>query len=139
MKSIGHPLFKLSIITLIFLFSSCDYFFPPLSGDRIPVKEAYNFLRKHSDDKDIVILDVRSKKEYDEFHLRSSILLDYKETSFPAEIEKLDRSKRYLIFSRGSTESFNTLELMMELKFSRVHAVTGGIDEWKKENLPDTF
>jgi rhodanese-related sulfurtransferase len=119
------------------LFSSCDYFFPPLSGDRIPVKRI--LLRKHSDDKDIVILDVRSKQEYDEFHLRSSILLDYKETSFPAEIEKLDRSKRYLIFSRGSTESFNTLELMIELKFSRVHAVIGGIDEWKRENLPDTF
>ena len=84
-------------------------------------------------------MDVRSKLEYDEFHLGNSILFDYKETTFPAEIEKLDRDKRYLIFSRGSKESFYTFELMRELKFSKIHAVSGGMDEWKRENLPKDF
>lgn len=135
----GMKKFKFTAIIILFLISSCDYFFPPLSSDKVTVTEAYNFLRNNRENKDVIILDLRSKTEYNIFHVKGAINFDYRETTFPGEIEKLERNKRYLIFSRGSKESYNTLELMKELRFTKSHAVTGGMEEWIKENFPKDF
>lgn len=118
---------------------SCNYFFPQLTADKISVREAYSYLVNHIDDKDLVLLDVRTKEEYDLLHIENSVLIDYSQTNFPEEIEKLDRNKTYLIYDKTDRKSSNTFELMKELLFKDVHVIIGGIDAWKKENLPLVF
>jgi len=123
-------------LALALLFPACEYFFPSLSGDKITVEEAYNYLKKHQGDENVVLLDVRTKEEYDKTHLQNAVLMDYKQTSFPAEIEKLDKNKTYLIYSGADGRSANTFELMKELRFNNVHYIIGGVDEWQRQNLP---
>lgn len=118
------------------LLSSCDYFFPPLSSDKIDVQEAFTFLKKHKGDENMVILDIRTKDEFDKGHLENAILLDYSQTSFPSEVEKLDKEKRYIIMDSNGKKSMNTLELMKELRIEKAHAIIGGMEEWKKQGLP---
>lgn len=125
----------ISVLTL----SSCNYFFPQLASDKITVTEAYNFLNKHKDDKDVVILDLRTKQEYDSLHIQNSVLIDYSNTGFPDEIEKLDKNKTYIIYDKSGSKSRNTYELMKELGFKDIHIIVGGFDEWKKQNLPLKF
>lgn len=127
-----------AVIPLLVL-CSCDYFFPPLSSDKIDVNEAYSYLAKHKGDPDVVLLDVRTREEYESAHLESAISLDYRQTSFPVEIEKLDRQKRYIIYSKTNVESFNSLELMKELRFEKMHAIQGGWQEWNRQKLPLNF
>ena len=129
----------LFILVPAVLICSCNYFFPRLTADKISVKEAYSFLQKHSGDKDVVLLDVRTKLEYDSLHIENSVLTDYSQPNFPEEIEKLDRNKTYLIYDKTDRKSSNTFELMKELRFKDVHVIIGGIEAWEKENLPLVF
>jgi rhodanese-related sulfurtransferase len=127
---------KYSLLIFILMFSSCNYLFPELTSDKIDVKEAYSYLKNHKGDEDMVLLDIRTKEEYDKGHLYNAILLDYTQTNFPQEIEKSDREKRYIIYCSNGKKSMNTIELMKELRFDKAHAIIGGLDEWKKQGLP---
>lgn len=127
------------LIFSLLLISSCDYFFPPLSSDKIDVNEAFTFLKNHKNDDNVVILDIRTKEEFDRGHLENAILLDYSQTSFPSEIEKLNKDKRYIIMDSIGRKSMNTLELMKELRIEKSHAVKGGYEEWKKTGLPFNY
>lgn len=117
------------------IIASCDYFFPALSSDRIDVKEAYSFLQKHKDE-DVVLLDIRSKELYDKGHLEGAVNMDYDQTAFPVDVEKLNKEKRYIIIDQNGKKSFATLVLFNELRFEKMHAIIGGYDEWNKQNLP---
>jgi len=127
------------ILIIAMIFPSCEYLFPSLSGDKITVEEAYNYLKKHHGDEDVVLLDVRTKEEYNQIHLEGAVLMDYTNTAFPEEIEKLDREKTYIIYSKNDKWSANTFELMNELNFQNVHYILGGIEEWQRQNLPTKF
>jgi rhodanese-related sulfurtransferase len=121
---------------LTILFSACEYLFPSLPGDKVTVEQAYNYIKKHQGDEDLVLLDVRTKEEYDKARLPNAVLIDYKQVSFPSEIEKLDKNKTYLIYSGDDYRSANTFELMKELRFKNIHYIIGGIDQWQKQNFP---
>jgi len=129
-------LISIPVLTAVLLISSCNYFFPRLTGDKISVNEAFGFLQKHSGEPDVVVIDVRSKAEYDLGHIQNAVLIDYNMTSFPDEIGKLDRDKTYIVYDKTGAKSSNTFELMKELRFKDVHVITGGFDAWNAENLP---
>ena len=118
------------------IFSSCDYFFPPFSGDKVSPEETYNYLIKHQNDKDIMILDVRTKDEYVKSHLLYAVWMDYSDPSFPGTVEKLDKNKTYIIYSGDDGKSANTFQLMKELNFGNAHYISGGINEWQKHGFP---
>jgi rhodanese-related sulfurtransferase len=121
----------LSVTALIL--TSCEYFFPSLSGDKIDVVEAHTFITKHIGDDDVVILDVRTKEEYDKGHIENAVLMDFKHTDFPDKVEKLNKDKRYIIYSNSAIRSSMAFELMKELRFEKVHVIKGGFDEWKSK------
>ncbi len=121
---------------LPFLAASCDYFFPPFSGERIPVEEAYKYISKNAGSKELIIIDVRNAASYSKSHIPGAVNYDYDSTGFPGWIEKLERSKVYIVYSEDESKSFNTIELMLELRFSSVHAIKGGFIQWKEKGLP---
>lgn len=131
----SFKLFYLLPVILIVV-SSCDYFFPPFSGERITVEEAYKYISKNVKSEDLVIIDVRNAAGYYEGHILGAVNYDYDSTGFPYWIEKLDRSKVYIVYSEDERKSFNTLELMLELNFGNAHAIKGGFQQWKKMGYP---
>lgn len=140
MKILNHlskkSIFVLLLFTVISLISGCDYFFPPLSGDKIPVEEVYKYLNKHKGESDLVLLDVRTKKEFDSLRIENAVNLDFSMTDFPDFISKLDKEKRYIIVDQNGKKAAMAFELMREQRFGKVHYITGGLDEWSKNNFP---
>ncbi len=130
-----HFTFNLFIISIL-LFSGCDYLFPPLRLDKITVEEASNFLNKHKGDTKVVLLDIRSKAEYDSINIENSVNIDFTKPDFPDITEKLDKDKRYIIIDDNGIKAAMAFELMKEQRFSKVHYILGGINEWVKNNLP---
>ena len=130
---------QILFLALLSFFYGCEYLFPSLPGEKVTVDEAYNYLKKHKDDKDVVLIDVRTKEEYDKAHIQNAVLMDFKQTTFPDEIAKMDRDKRYLVYSGNDNKSANTIELMKELRFKNTHYIIGGIDEWENKGLPVNF
>lgn len=123
-------------LSIIAIFSGCDYFFPPLNGDKITVEDAAKFINKHKGDPELILLDIRSKNEYDSIKIENSINLDYTMPDFPEMTEKLDKNKRFILIDKNGKRSPLAFELMREQKFGKVHYITGGIEEWIKLNNP---
>lgn len=124
---------------ILFEFSSSNFSDPSFTGDKISVDEAYTYLEKHHDDSGLILLDVRTKEEYDSIHLRNSVLIDFYQTSFADEIKKLDKSKTYLVYCRTDRRSSSTYEIMKESGFKDVHVIIGGMVEWQKQGLKTEF
>ncbi len=124
------------LFTVFSLLSGCEYFFPSLNRDKISVEDAANFLNKHKGDPEVILLDIRTKREYDSLNIENSVHLDFSMTDFPDMIDKLDKNKRYIIIDQNGKRSPMAFELMKEQKFPKVHYITGGINEWVKAAYP---
>jgi rhodanese-related sulfurtransferase len=67
--------------------------------------------------KDVVILDVRTPEEFKETRVIGARNIDFKNPTFKAEIEKLDKNKTYKLYCRSGNRSGKAMEIMKGLGF----------------------
>jgi rhodanese-related sulfurtransferase len=96
--------------------------------------ETFDKLRKS--EKDAVVLDVRTKEEYDKGHIAGSVLLDISSPDFAKEIAKLDKNKTYLVHCQAGGRSSRACKRMAEGKFSKLYNLAGGMNAWEKAGKP---
>ena len=83
-------------------------------------------------DKDAVILDVRTQEEVDEGYIPGAIHLDiHKSQEFINEIKKLDTDKKYYVYCRSGGRSGQACSIMNSLGFENAYNLMGGFSEWK--------
>jgi len=102
----------------------------------ITPQEAFTLIQENQDNPDFVIIDVRTPEEFAEEHIENAINLDYRSETFQDELNILDKNKTYLIYCRSGGRSGNALAIMAELDFWEVYNMSGGINQWKAEELP---
>ena len=81
-------------------------------------------------DTSIVILDVRTPEEFREGHLPNAILMDYYADDFRAQINKLDKNARYLVYCRTGRRSSDAIRMMRMDGFKSLQNMDGGIVQW---------
>jgi len=96
--------------------------------------EEFDKLRKEN--KDAVVLDVRTKKEYQEGHIAGSKLIDFNSPDFDKEIAKLDKDKTYLVHCAAGGRSSRACKKMDAMNFSKVYNLQGGMGAWEKAGKP---
>lgn len=96
----------------------------------IDVKEAAKMVAKEKNNPDFLILDVRTKKEYEDGHLANSTNIDVRSANFRDEIGKLSIDKTYLVYCRSGKRSKKAQGIMKELKFKNVINMKGGFIAW---------
>ncbi|WP_424960914.1 rhodanese-like domain-containing protein [Ekhidna sp.] len=80
---------------------------------------------------DHVLLDVRTPAEYVEGKIEGHQLINFNTPDFPEQIDKLDRSKNYLVYCRSGNRSGQTCQLMQSMGFSgNLYNLEGGIHAW---------
>lgn len=99
----------------------------------IQSKRASGILKKH---KDLVILDIRTEKEYTAGHIQKAKWLDYYQDDFKAKLAKLDRKKPYLVHCASGGRSSKSMQLFRDLGFTRVYHMNDGFRGWEKAKLP---
>jgi phage shock protein E len=87
-------------------------------------------------DKGLLVLDVRTKQEFDSGHLLGALNVDYYAKDFRDRLAPLDRSKPYLVYCRSGQRSADAVKIMAGLGFKSVYDIQGGIDSWKASGLP---
>ena len=102
----------------------------------IPAKEAFDLIQKNKDNPRFVVLDVRTPGEFSDGHIENAIMVDYNSATFKEELEKLDKSKTYLMLCRSGNRSSKALILMKELDFLKVYHMTDGMIGWKAGGFP---
>jgi rhodanese-related sulfurtransferase len=106
------------------------------SVDNLSPEEAAARIRENGPSGDLVLLDVRTPQEYRDGHIAGAVLIDYTSSSFKEELGRLDPGKTYLVYCRTGNRSGKAISLMKELRFRKVHHLSGGITKWKEEGLP---
>ena len=116
-----------TIVALLFL--CCLTAFgaePPFKN--VGVAEFEN-LRKNTNN---VVLDVRSKKEFDAGHIPGAKNIDANAPDFEQRVAKLDRGRKYLIHCASGRRSVKAANKLAELKFKDLVNFEGGYNAWQK-------
>jgi len=96
----------------------------------LDVAGAVELLDKQSD---VVVLDVRTEKEFDEEHIEGAVLLDFRSADFKKRLADLDRNDTYLVHCRSGGRSSAAFEQMKELGFTSIYHLDGGLQGWIAE------
>lgn len=92
------------------------------------------FAKEIANDKDAVIIDVRTVKEYNLGHIPNAINLDYLSTDFLDQIEQLDKSRNYFIYCRSGRRSIRVGTWMRNGGFDnqRIFNLDTGFAAWQE-------
>lgn len=82
-----------------------------------------------------VVLDTRTKKEFDVSHLQDAIWVDY-ENFDTSKLKLIDQGKQVLVYCSVGYRSEKIGEKLIDLGFKNVQNLYGGIFEWSNQNKP---
>lgn len=80
----------------------------------------------------VVVLDVRTPKEFNENHLKDSVNIDILSDDFKSKVEKLDKNKTYKVYCRSGNRSGKAEKIMKSMGFKDVESV-GSLSEAAKK------
>lgn len=90
--------------------------------------------QKLMNEKNTIVLDVRTPEEVSEGKIPNSINIDFYSDTFEQELSKLDKSKTILVYCRSGRRGASTAEILTK-KGYKVINLEGGISNWQSEGL----
>ena len=93
--------------------------------------ETEELIAENTGNEDFTIIDVRTPQEFMKGHLNGATLINYYDSTFSDQLEKLDKEQTYLIYCRTGLRSESTLQMMKNMKFTKVYSLEGGIIAWQ--------
>ncbi|NRA29565.1 MAG: rhodanese-like domain-containing protein [Parvularculaceae bacterium] len=85
---------------------------------------------------DVVILDVRTEKEFKAQRLDGATQIDFLDPRFKSRAATLDASKTYLVHCRSGRRSARALSTLKELGITNLYHLDGGMIAWTEKGLP---
>jgi len=79
---------------------------------------------------DLIVVDVRTKEEYDSGHIKGAILIPVLELS--NRTGELNTSKKIVVYSEDGSNSTIASGILIEKGFERVYNVLGGLNAWNE-------
>ncbi|MBP2644023.1 MAG: sulfurtransferase [Firmicutes bacterium] len=123
-----YVLFLVAIIVLVFVFGRRILIMMNSNVKNVSADEAAVLLRNN---KDTVILDVRTKEEYDRGHIPGAILIPTQELSARIhEIKKAD-SVPILVYCASGGRSPGAVDTLLRNKVTNIYHLYRGISSWK--------
>ncbi len=81
-----------------------------------------------------IVMDVRTPSEISNGIIKgTTVFADVNGATFASQIEKLDKSKTYIVYCRSGARSSTASDIMIKSGFTKVYNLTGGISNWKGE------
>jgi thioredoxin 1 len=97
------------------------------------------FSEKIKENKNAVILDVRTAEEFSKGHLQNALNYDWNGSNFEQQIAKLDKNDPQLVYCLMGSRSAAAANKMREKGFKEVYELSGGILKWRASGLPESF
>jgi len=105
---------------------------PNTKVQRIGVEE-YDKLRANTNN---VLLDVRTKTEYEKGHIPGATNIDISSPRFDESVAKLDTNKTYLVNCAVGIRSARACKKLEGMGFKNLYDLAPGFDGWKKAGKP---
>ena len=88
--------------------------------------------------KQIVVLDVRTAEEYQEGHIAGAKNIDYLSPGFAEKLRELDPSKTYLVHCEAGGRSSKACVVLKQLNFTEIYHLKAGMSGWRDAGKPLT-
>lgn len=102
----------------------------------LSAEDVRSLIIQNGSNPEFVILDIRTPKEFKQGHIAGAVLLDYYNPNFRKGLQKLDKSKTYLIYCRTGNRTSRTLAIIENMGFKTIYHLQRGIVEWYAQKLP---
>jgi rhodanese-related sulfurtransferase len=79
---------------------------------------------------DIIILDIRTPGEYNNSRINGAININFYDTSFAENLQKLDKNKTYFVYCRSGNRTGQSMRLFSSLGFKDIYHLNRGIVDW---------
>ena len=117
---------RVVILSLVFVFS-CEL----INTTEISMISESDFVEIQ--DSDYILIDVRTKDEFDLGHIDSAINLDFYSDTFQNDILSLPRNETIVLYCRTNNRSTKTANILKENGFKEISVLEGGITDWVKK------
>lgn len=84
---------------------------------------------------DIVILDVRARSEQQSGLINGQRNLNVMDPAFTEKINKMDKSKTYVVYCRSGSRSARACKKMTQNGFEKVYNLKGGYTAWEQDAI----
>lgn len=135
-----HRITTMKILRLISLLMSLAVA-PIFAADKPPVPknvknvgvEEFDKLRA---EKNAVVLDVRTEKEFKDGHIPGAVNLDVNAPDFATKLASLDKDKTYLVHCAAGRRSLKACGVMNQSEFKKIVNLEDGFTSWTKAGKP---
>ena len=129
--------FFINNIALIFLilFSGILLLFPRLitSGRKnISIKDAVVLINRHP----TFLVDVRNAEEFERSRINNSVNIPLDKLAESIDKLKKNSNKTLIIYCQNGFQSAQAVKILNKLGVDSVVSIEGGLEAWRKENLP---
>lgn len=100
------------------------------SGSNVVNLDSDTFEKQLKDDKNAVLIDTRTKAEFNDGHIPNAKLIDIMSSDFQQKVSELDKSKNYYVYCRSGNRSFHAAKAMTKMGFEKVYNLESGIINW---------
>lgn len=84
------------------------------------------------DNGEVVILDVRTDREYQSGHIEGAQHLNFYGDDFARRLEELPKDKNYVVYCASGNRSGQAVAMMKKMNFEEAHNMLGGIGAWSR-------
>ena len=126
---------KLSILSglvILLFFTAC---LDKTAAQEIKLLTPQEYQDAITTNEDVQLVDVRTPEEFAEGHLENALNIDFLESDFITEVEKLDLKKPIYIYCRSGKRSGRAALVLKDVGFSEIYDLQGGFLNWEKNEF----
>lgn len=133
-------IYLISTSILVGLLSGCTSVTDEVNEKSVQVSNKVSFtnitpevaIKRLDNEKDIVLLDVRTKEEYDSGHIKGSILIPVDNLKAEAERKLKDKNTPIFVYCRSGNRSTTAANILAGLGYKNIYNL-GGLNTWPYE------
>jgi phage shock protein E len=127
-------LYLVSALLLLGLLSGCSNVTTEINKASFTNIKPEEAKKRLDSEKGIVLLDVRTKEEYDTGHIKGSILIPVDNVKEEAEKKLKDKNAPIFVYCRSGNRSISAASILANLGYKNVYNL-GGINNWPYETV----
>jgi rhodanese-related sulfurtransferase len=89
-----------------------------------------------SSDTNIVVLDVRTPREFEAGHIKGATNINFNDKEFAKRVAALDKNKTYIIHCAAGGRSGKACEQIKTMDFKNMLHMNQGFNAWKEAGKP---
>lgn len=120
---------KLKILILMGFFASI-FGMEAQTNSNIKVLN-FNEFKEQIDSKKVVLIDVRTPKEYQDGNIKNSVNFDFLDPQFITCFQELDKDEPIYLYCQSGNRSGKASKKLSELGFTKIYDLQGGYAAWK--------